>query len=440
MAADISRPLRASAERIPQLGGKVPVALDPRLRELHVLTGRNRQRRQRKAQGVGPVLLDDDQRIDDVVLRLGHLLARLVADQSVDIDSAERHLTHEVNAHHHHTGDPEKDDVEAGHQDVAGIVALELGRVLGPAQGREWPERRRKPGVQHVGIAHQLDRFAVMLFSGGLGRGLAGLDENMAVGTVPGRDLMAPPELARNAPGLNVAHPVEVGVLPALGDDPCLAALHGFDSGLGQGRGVGIPLNGQPRLERHPAAVAVRDHVDVVLDFLDQIQCLEVGDDAPAGLVALEAAVWLRHDVVQVRTLIEDVDHLQIVAAADFEVVEIVGRRDLHGTAAGLRVGVLVGDHRDRAPDQGQHHALADQVAVSFVFGMDGNTGVAQHGLRPGRGDHHIAAVLAGDRISDVPELALHLALLHFEVGDRGVQFGVPVDQPLVLVNEPLAV
>ena len=47
---------------------------------------------------------------------------------------------------------------------------------------------------------------------------------------------------------------------------------------------------------------------------------------------------------------------------------------------------------------------------------------------------------LALDRIAQVPEIALDLGLLHFEIGDRGQQFRVPVDQPLVLVDQAFAV
>ena len=41
-------------------------------------------------------------------------------------------------------------------------------------------------------------------------------DEHLAVRPVPGRNLMAPPELARDAPGLDVLHPLEIGLFPVL--------------------------------------------------------------------------------------------------------------------------------------------------------------------------------------------------------------------------------
>ena len=63
---------------------------------------------------------------------------------------AERHLPHEVEAHHHHARDPEEEDVVAGLQDRRRVERRERARLLGPAQRRERPQRRREPGVEHV--------------------------------------------------------------------------------------------------------------------------------------------------------------------------------------------------------------------------------------------------------------------------------------------------
>ena len=46
----------------------------------------------------------------------------------------------------------------------------------------------------------------------------------------------------------------------------------------------------------------------------------------------------------------------------DLEIVEIVRRGDLHRAGALLRIGIAIPDDRDRAADQRQDGALADQV------------------------------------------------------------------------------
>ena len=136
---------------------------------------------------------------------------------------------------------------------------------------------------------------------------------------------------------------------------------------------------------------------------------------------------------------VEHVDKRQVVTPPHFEVVEVVRRRDLHRAGAFFRIGVVVADDRDAATDQRQDRCLPNQVLEPLIVGMHGDRDVAQHGLRPRR-RHDDEFVAAFDRIFDVPEMSLGLDLLHFKIGDRGLELGVPIDQALVLVNEPVAV
>ena len=71
---------------------------------------------------------------------------------------------------------------------------------------------------------------------------------------------------------------------------------------------------------------------------------------------------------------------------------------------------------------------------------MDRDRGIAEHGLGPGRGDHDVAVRHALDRVADVPEVAVDLGRLDLEIRDRGLQRAVPVDQPLVLVDQAVAI
>ena len=81
---------------------------------------------------------------------------------------------------------------------------------------------------------------------------------------------MAPPELARDAPRLDVFHPIEIGVLPVLRDELGLAVAHRGDRRLRQLLGVDVPLVGQIWLDHHVGTVAMRHDVTVRLDLLDQ--------------------------------------------------------------------------------------------------------------------------------------------------------------------------
>ena len=72
------------------------------------------------------------ERVDDVALRLGHLLAVRVAHEAGQVDDVEGRLSGEPLAEHHHPGDPEEDDVVAGLHHGARVVAR-AGRACRPA-------------------------------------------------------------------------------------------------------------------------------------------------------------------------------------------------------------------------------------------------------------------------------------------------------------------
>ena len=78
--------------------------------------------------------------------------------------------------------------------------------------------------------------------------------------TRPG--LAPPPELARDAPGLDVLQPVVVGLLLALGQDAGAAVADRLEGRPGELRSVDVPLVGQERLDRNLGTVAVWDGVD----------------------------------------------------------------------------------------------------------------------------------------------------------------------------------
>ena len=69
-----------------------------------------------QAQDIGTGVLHDFLRRDHVALGLGHLLALFVPNHRVQVNLVERNLIHEMDSHHDHAGDPEENDVGAGHQ------------------------------------------------------------------------------------------------------------------------------------------------------------------------------------------------------------------------------------------------------------------------------------------------------------------------------------
>ena len=106
--------------------------------------------------------------------------------------------------HHDHAGHPEEEDVEAGHQHVGRIERLQVRGLVGPAEDREGPEL----GENHVSsTSGSCVSFARAARRAG-GRVLLG-HGHLPVVAVKRGDAVAPPELARDAPVVDVVHPLE---------------------------------------------------------------------------------------------------------------------------------------------------------------------------------------------------------------------------------------
>ena len=123
-----------------------------------------------------------------------------------------------------HARDPEEDDVVAGDEHVRRIEVVQIRRLVRPAERGERPERAGEPGVEHVA------RRGGCSWSGThFGHSQASVRETVdlaAVAAVPHGDLMAPPELAGDAPVAHAVHPVEIRLGEAIRHELDLAVFH----------------------------------------------------------------------------------------------------------------------------------------------------------------------------------------------------------------------
>jgi hypothetical protein len=195
--------------------------------------------------------------------------------------------------------------------------------------------------------------------------------------------------------------------------------------------------------------------VGVRLDLNEQAQPVQLRDDQLARLAAVAAFQRtdedrvrdIRHARQHIRDLVQrdmgaqvqHAGHRQAVTLAKGEIVEVVRWRDLHRTGALGGIGILIGDDGYAPPDKRQDGLATNQVAIPFIVGMHGDRGVAQHRLRPRRRNRDAQFGRACDRVADVPKAALHLLAFHLQVRNRGLEFGIPVHQPAVAIDQALA-
>ena len=207
-------------------------------------------------------------------------------------------------------------------------------------------------------------------------------DEHLAVRPVPRRNLVAPPELARDAPRLDVLHPVEIGLLPVLRHErrSCRRAPPRSPAAPASWRRRTTGRSGtarSPRSERSPCGTmwvcgsilssspALSSRSTIVLRASKRSRPCSFSvssSSGDAGTPSRNASLSLS---VELALDVEHVDLRQVVPLADLEVVEVVRRRDLHRAGALLGIGVVVGDDRDAPADQRQDRVSCRSGACS---------------------------------------------------------------------------
>ncbi len=116
--------------------------------------------------------------------------------------------------------------------------------------------------------------------------------------------------------------------------------------------------------------------------------------------------------------------------------------RRCHLDRAGTELGIdmVVGDDRDAATGQRKLDLGADEVCVTIVVRMHRDRGVAEHRLGPGGRDDDAVVRVVDAAVPDRDELALVLAVLDLDVGQRSQAARAPVDDALRAVDETVVV
>ncbi len=316
-------------------------------------------------------------------------------------------------------------------------MSLEQLRLLRPALRGEGPQLRAEPGVQHVLVLMHVMAAALGAHVGVLGQGVL----PAAILAVEHGDAVAPPQLTADAPVLEVLHPGGVGLRPARRVEGHLAGVDGVERRSFELVDGHEPLLGQPRLQGGVATVAVHDGVIVLLDVVEQVVLLEPLNNGLAALVARHAGE-LAIALDDHRVLVEDIDLRQVVGLTHGIVVGVVSRSDLDEAGAKVGVDVVVREDGNLAVDDRQHNSLTHEGGLLGILRGDGDARVAEHGLgaRGGDDDVVLAVDRLGQRVAQVPQVALLVLILGLIVRDGGGAVRAPVDDTLAAVDQTVVV
>ena len=416
--------------RIPELVGEVSISFDTFIVETHIIA-RGVAGHQGEAERICAVLFDDFKRIDTVAEGFGHLTALRVADKAVDEDVFEWDLLHEFHGHEHHAGYPEEDDVVAGDHGRGRIPLLQRRCLIRPAHRGEWPKRGGEPGIEDVRILMDMLAVALRAFR----QVGAGRRDSAAVIAVPDRDTMSPPELAGNAPVMNVRQPLDVGLGETFRDELGLAGGDGFHSRAGERFHLDEPLLGGHRFDDGLAAGAMTDCMLCFFDLDEKACFFEISNDSLSRFVAIHAGI-LACLFIHRAIFIHDDDGLELVSLSDFKVVRVMRRCDLHAAGTISHVDVFIGNDRDLAAGAGQCDLLADEAFVAFILRIHSDSGITRDGFRTGGRDLDVFPLFACDRVIKVPEMSDFILMLDFNVGECRLAARAPVRDAEALINQ----
>ena len=129
---------------------------------------------------------------------------------------------------------------------------------------------------------------------------------------------------------------------------------------------------------------------------------------------------------------------------ANLVVVSVVGRGHFKAAGSEVHLDVVVFDNRYLPVDQRNEHLLATQSVIAFIGGIHANSGICHNGFGTGSGDYQEVigriAFTVRNKIAEMVEMALGIAVDNLVVRYGGMCHGIPVDHAVAVIDQPLLV
>ena len=301
--------------------------------------------------------------------------------------------------------------------------------VFGPAQSGERPQCRREPCIQCIFILS--DIFAAAFFT------FAGVCfcycDMTAVCAVVSRDSVTPPQLTGNTPVADIFQPVHIDFAETVGNEFQFLILVNFHCRFCQFFHFYEPLQFDHGFDYSVTSFMAAYCMVDVFDF-DQVtfffQLFNDGFSCFHSAHTAESASQFVHCTV----IVHYANARQVMANTNFEVVRVMCGCDFYNTCTKFSVYIVICNDGNFFIQNGNDTCFADQVLISFIFGMNRYSCIAQHCFRSCCCQSQFF-VGTYDRIVDVVEVTSHIVMFYFCVRDRCLAFRAPVDDLFTTVD-----
>ena len=158
-----------------------------------------------------------------------------------------------------------------------------------------------------------------------------------------------------------------------------------------------------------------------IFNLAQKLHFFKLGQNFLSCVKTIKTLIRFRGIFIHSGINIKNVNHRQIVTLADFKIVKIMRGCNLNRAAAFFRIGIRIGNNRNRAACDRKNNKFSDQILIALVIGMNRNRRITEHRFRTRCGDSDKAFRLAFNRVTDMPHMAFLLPLLDFKIRNGGV-------------------
>ena len=255
---------------------------------------------------------------------------------------------------------------------------------------------------------------------------------------VIGRDAVAPPELAGNAPIADVFHPVIIRFVKALRHELDLTRAHCCKCRFCKRLHVHKPLFGNQRFHRGMAAIAGAHIVRIGLYLHEIARRVDIRHKFFAAFHGRKAFISAAK-LIDMPIIRKHAQHRQVAPHAYLKIVGVMRRGNLYRAGAEFHLNVFIRYDGNLSPHHGDHHRFAHDIRIALIRRVYGNGGIAQDGFRArGCNGDGIGAIRC--IVAHMPEMAVLLLIFHLSIRKGGFAGGAPVDDAVAAVDEPLAI
>ena len=134
------------------------------------------------------------------------------------------------------------------------------------------------------------------------------------------------------------------------------------------------------------------------------------------------------------------IDLSKIMSFTYLKIIRIMCRCYLYTACSKLLINIFICNYRYLSSYQWQNKFFTYNVLISFIKRVNSNRSISQKSLRSCCGNFYKLSFFSRNRILYMPEIAVHLYMLHLGIRNRCLTYRTPVYYPVSLIDISLLI